>query len=361
MAQIVFADKTGRYDGRDLEKRPLGGTESSVIQCARELAKRGHAVTVYSNCEQAIEDHGVSWRPLNGTLPQECDLYVACHQLELLGLVKAPRRRVLWVLWPVSQLRHYKKIWRMWFYRPVPVLMSLYQAKTYSSFLPHRNPHIVLPLGLPKDIRDYVELPEVPQRRAIFASNPQRNLRHLVEIWVERILPHVPDAVLDVYGINGLKSGENAWDHWEGSLLPSGVSEAAKKSVRVHAPQSRQELIKSMRESKVLLYLGHKSEAFCLSVAEAQALGVPAVVSDLNVLPERVIDGLTGFVRKNDEEFAQAAIALLKDDQLWRSQHKAAIQYQQGISWSEYAGRFESALLADTQSIYRSVMALPPG
>ena len=109
-----------------------------------------------------------------------------------------------------------------------------------------------------------------------------------------------------------------------------------------------------------MLYLGHKAEAFCLSVAEAQALGVPAVVAPLTVLPERVIDGLTGFVRGDSAEFAGCAINLLTDDALWRSQHAAALQYQQGISWSEFAGRLESALLADRILIYRSVTALPP-
>jgi glycosyltransferase involved in cell wall biosynthesis len=360
MAHIIFADKTGRYDGRDFEKRPLGGTESSVIQCARELAKRGHQVTVYSNCDGDIIDHGVAWRPLADARPESCDLYVACHQPELLGFVRKPRRRIIWVLWPASQLKHYKKIWRMWLYRPIPVLISLYQAKTYSPFLPHRDPHIVLPLGLPDDVRGSAPRSTVPERRAIFASNPQRNLHPLVEIWMERILPRVPDAVLDVYGINGLAPGEDAWRKWEGNLLPAGISASAKESVRIHLPQDRQQLIQSMRDSRVQLYLGHKAEAFCLAVAEAQALGVPSVVADINVLPERVIDGITGFVRQDDQGFAEAAIGLLTDDQLWRSQHEAAIEHQQGISWSEYAGRFESALLADNYSIYRSVLALPP-
>ena len=53
MASIVFADSTLRYDGRDLERRPLGGTETSVIRCARELARRGHQVTCFTNCDGA--------------------------------------------------------------------------------------------------------------------------------------------------------------------------------------------------------------------------------------------------------------------------------------------------------------------
>jgi glycosyltransferase involved in cell wall biosynthesis len=360
MASIVFADATLHYDGRDLERRPLGGTETSVIRCSRELALRGHQVTVFTNCDGPIEHEGVAWRPLSSTPPSECDLYVACHQPYLLPFVARPKRRAIWVLWPANQLRHYKKAWRMWLYRPVPVLVSHYQAKTYSRVLPRRNPHIVLPFGLPEDVRGQQPLASPPRRHAIFASNPQRNLRRLVEIWASSILPRVPDAVLDVYGVHRLAPGEDAWAVWEGSTLPPGMPDHVKASVRVHPSASRQGLIDAMRASRVMLYLGHKSESFCISAAEAQALGVPAVFAPVTALPERVIDGVTGFVRADETEFAERAVALLTDDSLWRRQHEAALQYQQGISWSEHAGRFEAALLGDLLPIYRSVLALPP-
>jgi glycosyltransferase involved in cell wall biosynthesis len=204
---------------------------------------------------------------------------------------------------------------------------------------------IVLPLGLPDDVRGQTALAVAPPRRAIFASNPHRNLRRLVEIWAQSILPRVPDAVLDVYGLNGITTGEDTWKQWEGGLLPAGLPAAVKASVRLHRPVSRAELIQAMRGSRVMPYLGHKAEAFCLSVAEAQALGVPAVVAPLTVLPERVIDGRTGFVRGEPDEFANCAVDLLTDDNLWRRQHEAALQYQQGISWAEHAGRLEGALL----------------
>ncbi len=128
MASIVFADSTLHYDGRDLERRPLGGTETSVIRCSRELARRGHQVTCFTNCDGPVEHEGVSWRPLSSTPPQQCDLYIACQQPYLLPFVSRPKRRAIWVVWPVSQLRHYKKIWRMWLYRPIPILTSFYEA-----------------------------------------------------------------------------------------------------------------------------------------------------------------------------------------------------------------------------------------
>jgi glycosyltransferase involved in cell wall biosynthesis len=359
MAAIIIADNTLHYDGRDLEKRPLGGTESSVIRLARELSRRQHEVTVYTNCDGPLEHEGVRWRPLSETPFETCDLYVAAHQPELLGFIKRPKRRAIWVLWPVNQLKHYKKIWRSWWYRPVPVLISLHQAQMYSRFLPRQNPHIVIPHGLPEDVRGHPALGAVPARRAIFASRPARDLRKLVEIWASRILPAVPDAVLEVFGINELRPGEDAWQAWEGSLLPPGMSSQVKQSVRVHTTVGRKELIEAFRSSRVLVYLGHKSEAFCLSVAEAQALGLPAVVGPIGAVPERVIDGVSGFVRADPEGFAEATRSLLTNDELWRRQHEAALRHRQGISWSEHAGRFEAALLGDLIPLYRSVLDAP--
>jgi glycosyltransferase involved in cell wall biosynthesis len=355
MANIIIADMTLHYDGRDLETRPLGGTETSVIRCARELARRGHAVSVYTNCDRAIENEGVSWVPLSHTPPLRCDLFVAVQQPWLLGFVRKPKRRAIWVLWPVSQLKHYKNIWRMWLYRPIPILISQYQADTYSPFLPRANPRIVIPLALPDDVRGHEPRAIALARHAIFASNPVRNLRRLVEIWAASILPRVPDAVLNVYGVTQLKPGEDAWKSWEGSVLPAGMPDHVKRSVRVHPSAIRAGLIDAMRDSRVMLYLGHKSEAFCLSLAEAQALGVPAVIAPIAVLPERVIDGITGFHHADPARFAEAAVALLMDDSLWRRQHEAALDYQQGITWVEYAERFEKALLGDQLSINASL------
>lgn len=49
--KIAFIDTLGMcYDGDTLNRRGLGGSESAVIQVAKELAKIGFDVTVYNNC-----------------------------------------------------------------------------------------------------------------------------------------------------------------------------------------------------------------------------------------------------------------------------------------------------------------------
>jgi glycosyltransferase involved in cell wall biosynthesis len=259
--------------------------------------------------------------------------------------VPRPKSRVIWVLWGANQLRHYKKIGRMWRYRPTPILMSQAQVNDYWPVLPRRADITVIHLPLQADVRSVPPLSAPPPRRAIFASNPQRNLRALVEIWAERILPKVPDAVLDVYGVHQLKDGQDAWTEWAGGVLPPGMSDTVKASVIVHPTAPRARLLEAMRDARAMLYLGHKCEAFCLSLAEAQALGTPAVVAPVAAVPERVIDGVTGFHHADPEGFARDAVRLLTDDALWTSQHEAALKLQQGLTVEEYARRFEAAIL----------------
>jgi glycosyltransferase involved in cell wall biosynthesis len=104
------------------------------------------------------------------------------------------------------------------------------------------------------------------------------------------------------------------------------------------------ELAGKLRAARVMLYRGDANETFCLAVAEAQALGLPAVVMRLGSLPERVEDGVTGTVAGDEDAFVAAALALLTDDPLWQSRHRAAITRRKGLSWDEVAARFEALI-----------------
>src|SRR5581483_11699559 len=266
MVSIVFADTTGRYDGTDLERRPLGGTESSLVYLSRALAERGYQVTAVTNCERVVVDRDVTWRPFGSELPESCDLYIPLQHPRLFGLIRRPRRLAVWVLWRGNNLKHYKQIWRMWWYRPIPVLVSLMQVHQYSPFLPPRDPHIVIPLGLPDDIRGQPALEKAPAPEFVFASNPARNLQGIVRIFAERILPARPDARLKVFGT--VAAVGDPWKEWEGTSLPSGLSDAARHAIEIRTAVPRRELMAAMRGARAMVYLGHKTEAFCLALAE---------------------------------------------------------------------------------------------
>jgi glycosyltransferase involved in cell wall biosynthesis len=349
-ADIVIADSTNRYDGRDLATRPLGGTETSVIHLAEALARQGHAVTAYTRTAEPVVHHGVTWRPLGSPGPETCTLLLAVQQPELLGVARRPQRRALWVVWPARGLGRLHRARRLWRYRPWPVFVSDVQAAAYRWWLPRARHGLVIPFGLPDAVRGHPPLPAAPPPRAIFASNPQRDLRWHTALWAQAILPRVPHAELHIHGIRdyAYRYGE-PWEETAahlGQFLPADLSLAARRSLRPHPPLPQDALWQAMRECRLFLYAGHRVETFCLSAAEAQALGVPAVVKRIGVMPERVRDGVTGFVAEDDEAFARHAVALLTDDALWRRQHAASLRLQQGWTWDEIAARLEAELIA---------------
>ncbi len=349
MTRIVIADRTNHYDGRDPAFRPLGGTETSVIYMAEALSRRGHAVTCLTHCDERVVHNGVTWSPLEAGSPGPCDLFLAVQHPDLLDLARRPRRRALWLVWPPHDLRRRPMFVRMWLRRPLPIFVSRYQVGVYGRFLPRPHPLLVLPFGLPEAVRGRPPLDAPPPPRAVFASNPMRDLRWLLGIWEERILPRVPDAELHIYGIRDY--AHRYADRWEetpkrlGQFVPEGYSARALKSLKPHPPARPEDLWDAIHSSRVMLFGGHHVEAFCLAVAEAQALGVPAVVRPIAVMPERVRDGVTGFVAADDESFAGRAVELLTDDVLWRSQHAAALSLQQGWSWDDMAAAFEAGVI----------------
>jgi glycosyltransferase involved in cell wall biosynthesis len=114
--------------------------------------------------------------------------------------------------------------------------------------------------------------------------------------------------------------------------------------IRCFAPVGRKRLAGLLSNARVMLYRGDPGETFCLALAEAQAMGVPAVVRPLGSAGERVIDGITGRVAENDRAFAEAAIEVLRDDGLWRQWHMGALDHQRGSSWDTVAARFETLM-----------------
>jgi glycosyltransferase involved in cell wall biosynthesis len=268
--------------------------------------------------------------------------------------VRRARRRAVWVVWPPYNVGRRANAFRMWRYRPLPIFVSRFQLDAYPWWLPRPARPVVLPLGLPDGVRGLPPLAAPPPPRAIFASNPVRNLTWLIDLWVRQILPSVPDAELHIYGIRdySYRFGEPWTETFDrlGRFLPDGFqSDGATphgwRSLRPHAPVTQRDLWTAMRGARVMLYGGHRAEAFCLSVAEAQALGLPAVVRPIAVMAERVQHDVTGFVTEDAERFAQYAVSLLTDAALWRRQHEAALARQQGWNWDEVASTFEQRVI----------------
>ena len=342
MASVVMADDGIAFDGLMAETAPLGGAETAFVALAEALAGRGHRVEARNRCHDAVVHNGVRWAPLSRDLPPVCDLYIGSRSHRVIGLVRDAKRRVLWLHNPASYLKKPRNLWPLVRHRPTLVVTGTYHAATIPRWLPCAGREII-PYGILDCFRTAPPRDPLPPR-AIFTSNPLRGLDWLLDLWVARIRPAVPGAELHiyaggaVYGLAGTPRGQRMDE------VLAHAKELAASGVRCFAPVGREALARALLGARVMLYRGDPGETFCLALAEAQAMGVPAVVKPLGSTAERIVDGVTGRVVEDDDGFAAAAIALLRDDALWRRRHLAALERQRGLSWDQVAARFEALM-----------------
>jgi glycosyltransferase involved in cell wall biosynthesis len=339
MAEVVMADDGIAFDGATAERGPLGGAETAFAALAEALAGRGHKVAVRNRCPAALCHNGVHWAPLSDGVPPACDLYIGSRGHRVIGLVREARQRLFWLHNPAGYLKKPRNLWRLARYRPILITIGAYHATTVPDWLPCGGRETI-PYGVLDRFRAAAPR-ETPPPRAIFTSNPLRGLDWLLDLWVARIAPAVPQAELHIY------AGERVYGSTRAPRMDEVLARAGSLSAhRVHcfAPVGRAQLATALSGARVMLYRGDPGETFCLALAEAQAMGVPAIVQPLGSAPERIINGATGRVAEDDDAFATAAIAALCDDVLWRQWHLAALETQGGSSWDAVAGRFEALM-----------------
>ena len=348
MARIVLADDGIVFDGTTPERGPLGGVESSVVNLMEELARRGHEVMVRNMCEAPIHHNGVDWAPLHtggayANLPEHADLYIANRGDKLIKLMPGAKRTAFWIHNPASFLMKWRYLVKLWQVRPTIVFIGDYHATTYPAWAPGGE-RVVIPYGIPPMFCDATPNDDVPAPRAVFTSNPLRSLDWLLDRWCKDIRPQVPGAELHVFSGAATYGSVGDGKAQKMEAILERARNLGDDGVVLRGPVAKAQLVEEFRQARVLLYRGDLNETFCLAVGEAQAMGVPAVVEDLGSVRERVVNDRTGFVVQNDAEFSKAAARILGDDELWKTQHRNALDLQRRWGWPEAAAEFENLI-----------------
>ena len=338
--RVVFADDGIRFDGRTLDNEPLGGVESSVTFLVRELAKRGHQVSAHNRCEQAMSCDGVEWIRLSDGLPDEADLYIANRADQLIGQIPKARKNIFWIHNPASYLLKWRYLSKLWRHRPTVVFIGDVHATTLPNWVPDGG-RKVIPYGIPDMFRTAATASSPPAPRAVFTSNPLRSLDWLLELWVTSIQPQIPEAELHIFSGPATYGDIGQAKAAQMEKIFNQARGLTNKGVVMRGPVPKIQLIEELRQARVMLYRGDENETFCLAVGEAQAMGVPGIVQPIGSVVERVIDGETGFVKTTDSAFADAAVKVLSDDELWQRQHAKALEKQRAWGWPEAAQAFE--------------------
>jgi len=338
---VVMADDGIVFDGRTKDVAPLGGAETAFAELAEALAARGHRVRAYSRCAAPLSWAGVDWIPLERGVPDGADLYIANRSWRLILECRRAKRGIFWIHNPARYLLKWRYQWRLLKRRPPIVFSGANHRSTYPAWA-CGGARPIIPYGISAPFLGATERTEAPPPRAVFLSNPMRSLDWLLDLWAARIAPAVPGAELHIFGGASVYGGSAAAKSDRAAPIVARARSMEAQGVLVHGPVGKTQLAARLAEMRLFLYRGDIGETFCNAAAESQAMGVPGVVEDIACMAERVRDGTTGFVARDADGFAQAAIRLLSDPTLWLEQHRNCLKSQRSWRWAEAAAAFEA-------------------
>ena len=313
--KICFLDNLDiPYTSKDIDSVKLRGGENIIINLSRELVKLGNDVIVYNNCKYDCEIDGVNWsniKNINNNII--FDIAITNNDINLLNKIKS--KKYLAFSYSIQSLEKFvrkRQLLNYIKYKPKIILLGNYHSNKRNKLLKIFGSFIT-ELGVDEIFINSKINDDIVENRAIFTSRKDRNLNLLINIWKNYIFLHNKTAKLFVTPSNLI---DNEFNIFERNFT------------------NRNLLIDDMLKSKVLLIPGHKAELFCLAAEEARELCIPVVTLGIGSLSERVIHGKTGFIAKNNDEFAKFALDILENNSIWQEIRNNLVKLRGSKKWS---------------------------
>ena len=316
--KICFLDNSPiPYTTNDLNSKDIRGAESVLIHLSNELTKLDNKVVVFNNSLENKTINGVKWSNLNNVNKNiTYDLAFTNNDMKLFDKIIANKYvafshsiQTIEKFIRKGQLISYLK------YKPKIILLGKYHSNKRSYLLKMFGSinleWAVDPLFLETKLDE-----GIIENRAIFTSRRDRNLDMLIDIWKKKIFTQNKSIKLYTTPSNLIDNNYNIF---------------------TRNFNDKQSMVKDLLKSKVLLVPGHKGEIFCIAAEEARELCIPIVTLGIGSLSERVEHGITGFVAKNYEEFADYTLKIFNDENLWKDLRNNLIKLRGTKKWDKVA------------------------
>lgn len=292
---------------------------------ARDLARRGHDVTVYTHGSPGrFED--VRYLHINELHPDmlmEYDVHISSRWHEILNISRAPCK-VLWF----HDMPGYQRDPEI----QADLAVFLTDAHRAAWGAPAEHPAITI-IGDGVDTSLFSGREDRDKTKLIWCSNPDRGLYLGSKIFVEQILPRWPDLQLHVYG----RAAVYGWgDEQERMHLPPREWVEAGHIV-LHEPVPRLALARELMKSWAMFYPTFWPETFCMAALEAQAAGTPVITTPTAGLVETVRGGIL------TNDFVNA-VSQLRNVNRWEKLSEQGKEHAAEYSWAKIALRWEKAM-----------------
>lgn len=342
------------FDGSTPFKRPLGGSETSIVYMAREMSRAGHKVTVYVNCEAPGEFDGVTYRHYHQFFSDypsmPWDAVISFRSLEPFLLGRIAPRMIFWTGDAFDQpaLKHFEHQAVQENIDRIFCVSGWHRSTFIEAFQLPPDKVIATRNGFNPDL---IRNSDSRQwTRAAYTSTPFRGLDILLKLYPE-IRRQSPAFSLDVFSSMKVYG----WNSDQDQTAFGPIYEAAAKAgVNWHGSVSQPVLLEHLGRTGLLLYPNTFDETSCIAAIEAQASGCVVVTSAKAALNETVEHGQTGICLKGDprsdqyqREFVTTVCGLLQNPALLErfsdtARHRALQKYSWASIASEWTGILES-------------------
>ena len=286
----------------------IGGSETSHVEMAQRLARRGHDVMsvapVPLESSQVTDLAGVRWSSVDldrGTGPADAVnvIYRAPHLVE-----QIPEGVPAWLICQDADYRTMTEAYADRFTRIIAL------CEDHAAHLRSRYPYLASKVCVSSNgirselIRERIEAQrrgEVPARnpkRLMYASSPDRGLWTLLSVF-ERLRELVPDVELHVcYGFNNLEKVVE-----QAASKPSFARQVAARNMATlealkapgivhHGRINQRDIIDEWLQSGVWCHPSQFTETSCITCMDAQACGAIPVTTPVWAIAENVRFGL---------------------------------------------------------------------
>tara|TARA_B110001452_G_scaffold215150_1_gene186265 strand:- start:282 stop:1286 length:1005 start_codon:yes stop_codon:yes gene_type:complete len=316
---LIIDNSNLSYTGDDINGTILRGTETSLILLAEEFAKKGINVyfsTKTNNSKKINNVHYINTNKLDKQLYY--DLVIAVSDANLFKDIKSKKKAIFSVSnQSLEKFIRKGQLISTYLHKPTIVTLCEYQFKK-RSFLTSPFGKIIIPITVDKIfLEENIDVNFIPKKIAIYNIRSNRNLDELIKIWETLIYPKDKESKFYITP-NLIDYNEK---HKNNNIFLRNIG-------------SRDQMIKELKQARMLLYLGHKSDIFTLTAEESIKLCVPVITYGTGSLIDRVSHGNNGFIAKNQTEFAKYALDLLNDDSILLELKKKMFKNRLINSWS---------------------------
>jgi glycosyltransferase involved in cell wall biosynthesis/2-polyprenyl-3-methyl-5-hydroxy-6-metoxy-1,4-benzoquinol methylase len=346
---IVFysADAPENWTPHTADLKGIGGSETAVIQMAKNLAEKGNKVRVYNNCGRDGEGiyDGVEYYSYEKMHHINCDVLISSRLADGLAVERNinAKSRILWVhdvcakgLTPELALRADKIF-----------ALSEWHKQNILNCYNYLNPDQIVITSNGIDLERFNKDIARNPHKAIISSSPDRYLLSLLQMW-PRIRQQVPDAELHIfYGFYNWETCAKMCND-QGQLklisdLRAGIESLKNQGVVFRDRTNQYYLATEFLSSGVWPFSTCFSETSCISAMEAQAAGLKMITSPIAALNETASNAT--FIQGDwlSSEYQAKFIEATVDAMLNSSQDERnnIMQGAQKFSWTKVADQWQ--------------------